>query len=123
MTAPALEPLVTLPALARQLNKSRSSVWRWLLQAHAADREAKRPEWMVRVGTKWRVNMTTLRSEHPSFFGVRRLVSVDDLDSLHERLSDIERQLAERCREEKKTRASIRDLRAELQVVAQRKAG
>jgi len=91
------EPLVTIPVLARRMGQPRSSVFRRLLQLHAADR-ARGPEhgrWLVRyapgVRGPWRVNVGLLQREHPELRRTRTPQEVDDrLEEIAEKISEVE---------------------------------
>lgn len=119
-----LTPLASIPALARLVGRSRSSMFRLLLRLHKRDLDERGGcDWLVRTAprSKLRVNVSRLEAAHPALFRTR-FVTRDELSegqqSLEDRVQEIE---GGQRRLEKRVEAiavSIQGLSKRLQSVA-----
>lgn len=124
MDSPALAPLASIPALARLVGRSRSSMFRLLLRLHKRDLDEGRDcDWLVRSAprSKLRVNVARLESAHPALFATR-FITRDELATQQQALEESVRELDGRQnRLEKRIDAiavSLQSLSKRLQSVA-----
>lgn len=102
---------LTIPALARQSGIPRRTLFRHLMDAHAADVGAGRdPAWLYRHNgpeSAWCVNVPRLKLAHPELFGV------PTPSELHEQLRLVEAYGRETRKLVNDVRAALRDFRGE----------